>query len=505
MAGFSVNRMLGTLKKRPTFGSTRGAEDAPADPANESPQDTAYRCVKQFCQSAGSSTGDDVVYLPSIVEAAVASPAAAEESARLIRKYMNVDYWSKPSCQYNAVMLLRILADNPGPGFTRFLDKKFVDVAKELLRHGRDASVRQLLMETLDAFDTTKADDSGLELLIAMWRKEKAKAFQAYGGAVPVVPVPPVNPYNVPPPPAGPPPPNGYYPHHAPQPHHHHSRHHRPRRLPDPVELANRLEEARSSAKLLEQLIACTPPSEVLTNDLVREFADRCHAASRSIQGYINATNPAPDTDTMESMIDANEQLQHSLNLHQRAVLQARKLLDQSGPQSQQQQQQQQRFSRSSTSPDLSRPLPSLPSRKPVGSGFGHGTTTTTAGSSRASPSNGNDADGKNKQPYRPAADEEDDDGLDPFRDPPNLSDSNAPRLSFEPFHPGFTSASGSGSGSGAASGTVKGTERGAGPTTATAAAPQRPYTPPSVSDSSLDDVYGATPKRETVTPKAAR
>ena len=45
----------------------------------------------------------------------------------LIRKFLQRDYWSKPSCQYNAIMLLRILADNPGPGFTRFMDKKFVD------------------------------------------------------------------------------------------------------------------------------------------------------------------------------------------------------------------------------------------------------------------------------------------------------------------------------------------------------------------------------------------
>ncbi|KAL1836106.1 hypothetical protein VTJ49DRAFT_5566 [Mycothermus thermophilus] len=491
MAGFSMNRMLGTLKKRSTFGSTRGAEDAPADLANESPEDIACRCVKQFCQSAGAPTGDDVVYLPSIVEAAVASPAAAEECARLIRKHMTPDYWSKPSCQYNAVMLLRILADNPGPGFTRFIDKKFIDTTKDLLRSGRDASVRQILMETLDAFDTTKGDDPGLGPLIVMWRKEKAKAFKAYGGVQPV-PVAPVNPYNMPPPPAGPPPPNGFYPHHT---QHRHSRHHRPRRLPDPVELANRLEEARTSAKLLEQLVACTPASEILSNDLVREFADRCNAASRSIQGYMNATDPAPDTDTMESMIDANEQLQHSLNLHQRAVLQARKLLDQSSPQSQSeypshsQSQQQSSSSRSSTSPDQSRPLPSLPSRKPVGSGFGHGTTT----SARASTSNGNGTDSKNTQSYRTTANDDDDDGLDPFRDPPNLSDSNAPRLSFEPFHPGFTSASGSGSGTGTGIGTSRG------------AAPPRPITPPSGSDSTVDDVYGATPKRETATPRAAR
>ncbi|KAL2121862.1 hypothetical protein VTJ04DRAFT_2317 [Mycothermus thermophilus] len=496
MGGFSMNRVLGTIKKRSTFGGGGGGGDAaaettPADLSNGSPEAIAARCVKQFCHSAGASTGDDVVYLPSIVESAVASPVAAEECARLIRKYMTQDYWSKPSCQYNAVMLVRILADNPGEGFTRFIDKKFVDTTKELLRAGRDASVRQILMETLDAFETTKATDPGLAPLIAMWQKEKAKAFRAYGGAQAPVPAG-FNPYSVPPPPAGPPPPTGFYPHHVP---HHGSRHHRPRRLPDPVELANRLEEARTSAKLLEQVVGCTPASELLANELVHEFADRCNAASRSIQGYMNATDPAPDTNTMESLIDVNEQLQHALNLHRRAVLQARKLQDQANPQGQTQtppQSQSQQQSRSSTSPDPSRPLSTAPpARKPVSvaTGFGHGTTTNR-------PTNGGPSNGSEKQPRVVDTDSDDDDD-NPFRDPPNLSNNNAQRLSFEPFHPGFTPASGSGSGSGSGFGrgaTVVAAAAGT-PSSGAAQQPRRPVTP---SEDSMDDVYSATPKRET-------
>lgn len=94
---------------------------------------------------------------------------------------MNRDYWTKPSYQYNAIMLARILADNPGPGFTKFIDKKFADTAKELLRSGRDGSVRQILMETLDAFETTKSADENLALITQMWKKEKQKAYKAYG------------------------------------------------------------------------------------------------------------------------------------------------------------------------------------------------------------------------------------------------------------------------------------------------------------------------------------
>lgn len=78
-------------------------------------------------------------------------------------------------------MLLRILSDNPGQTFTRNLDAKFVDTAKELLKNGRDLSVRQMLMETLDSFENTKGYDEGLGLIIEMWRKEKQKALKAHG------------------------------------------------------------------------------------------------------------------------------------------------------------------------------------------------------------------------------------------------------------------------------------------------------------------------------------
>lgn len=93
------------------------------------------------------------------------------------------------------------------------------------------------------------------------------------------------------------------------------------------MELASRLEEARTSAKLLEQVVMNTPPTEMLQNELIREFANRCLSASRSIQGYMASENPSPDNDTMESLIDTNEQLQTALNQHQRAVLGARKQL----------------------------------------------------------------------------------------------------------------------------------------------------------------------------------
>ncbi len=46
-------------------------------------------------------------------------------------------------------MLIRILSDNPGPTFTRNLDRKFVDRVKDLLRNPPDGNVRQILVETV--------------------------------------------------------------------------------------------------------------------------------------------------------------------------------------------------------------------------------------------------------------------------------------------------------------------------------------------------------------------
>lgn len=124
---------------------------------------------------------DEVLFLPPIVDAAESSPGAASECARIIRKYLSRDYMSRASWQYNAIMLMRILTDNPGATFTRNIDQKFVDTVRSLLRDTKDPSVRQILMETLDDFEHTKIDDENLALIVSMWKKEKDKAFQTHG------------------------------------------------------------------------------------------------------------------------------------------------------------------------------------------------------------------------------------------------------------------------------------------------------------------------------------
>lgn len=205
-------------------------------------------------------------------------------------------------------MLIRILADNPGQSFTKNLDKTFADTVKHLLRNGRDPSVAQILRETLNSMHREKAYDTNLNTLFNMWTKEKKLMAEA---AIRVGP----RPLNAPPWPNQPM--GGAY----------NSGHAVQQGLPPPIELAARIEEARTSAKLLLQLVQSTPANELLGNDLVKEFSERCNSAQRSVQQYINCDRPAPDDDTMLTLIETNEQLSLAASKHQRAVLQARRAL----------------------------------------------------------------------------------------------------------------------------------------------------------------------------------
>lgn len=103
------------------------------------------------------------------------------------------------------------------------------------------------------------------------------------------------------------------------------ARNHKPQGLPSPVELAQRVEEARTSSKLLLQVVQSTPPTEIIGNELIKEFVERCQSASRSIQGYIHSDNPPPDEDTLLTLIETNDQISVVLSKYQRALLQARR------------------------------------------------------------------------------------------------------------------------------------------------------------------------------------
>jgi len=105
------------------------------------------------------------------------------------------------------------------------------------------------------------------------------------------------------------------------------ARNHKPRGLPPPAELAQRIEEAKTSAKLLSQVVQSTPSNEILGNELIKEFVERCQLASRSIQSYIHSDSPPPDEDTLLTLIETNDQISTALSRHQRSLLQARRAM----------------------------------------------------------------------------------------------------------------------------------------------------------------------------------
>lgn len=289
-------------------------DNAPVD----SPENNVGRSIRLFCESGSASNGgEEVLHLPVIVEAAESSPTAAAAAAQQIRRFLSREWASKPHVQYNSVMLIRILSDNPGPSFTRNFDKSFVSTVKECLKQCKDTATQQILRETLDTLEANKGYQEGMDGLIQMWRKEKGhnasfanpgnRGRPPRGGANDLI-------YTHP----------GMGPDFRPGPgdRSHSNRH---RQLPPPVELASRIEEARNTAKILLQLIQSTPSEQVLNNDLLREFSDRCQSAQKSMSGYIACDNPPPDDETMLTLIETNEQLSLATSRYQRAILSARK------------------------------------------------------------------------------------------------------------------------------------------------------------------------------------
>ncbi|KAK7897857.1 hypothetical protein LTR67_004488 [Exophiala xenobiotica] len=301
-----MKKFLGNIKKKSNSPERSGSSQVVL-PQGDSPEAVVVREVTAFCESGapGSDTaGEEYLHLPAIVDAAESSPTAAKEAAATLRRYLSKENYARGYAQYNAVMLARILTDNPGHVFTQNFDTKFVHTVKELLRDGKDTSVQQILRETLDHWEFEKAPGNDtLAPLMEMWKKEKGKRNT----------IRPSN-YRVPPPP-----PSGQYQYQQ------HGSGRRRETLPPPEELVSRIEEAKTTARLLVQTVQSTPQSELLANDLVSEFADRAKNAQRSIQNFMNCQDPAPDPDTMLTLIETNDQLNIAMSKHQRTVLQARK------------------------------------------------------------------------------------------------------------------------------------------------------------------------------------
>ncbi|KGO75623.1 Uncharacterized protein PITC_050530 [Penicillium italicum] len=314
-----MKRFLGSLSRRSSSSDS-------VEHREDSPEAIVLKELTAFCESNANENangslsdaqGTEFIHLPKIVETAESSPNAAKEAALRIRKYLSDPAGTPNQTQYNAIMLMRILVDNPGHTFTRNFDAKFVTTVKELLRTGRDWHVQSYLRQYLDTLEQQRAWDEDLKLLLQMWAKEKTKASH---GLIDRFPMNSIVPPQVPA-----------------RPQDHQQQPYRQSRapantLPNPVELAARIEEARNSAKLLTQFVQSTPPVELEDNDLIKEFVDRCGTASRLIQGYIHTNNPPPDEDTLLTLIETNDEISVALSQQQRAMLKARKIRGSSSP-----------------------------------------------------------------------------------------------------------------------------------------------------------------------------
>ncbi|KAJ5204733.1 uncharacterized protein N7498_005612 [Penicillium cinerascens] len=272
------------------------SEESTPDHAEESPEGILLR---EMARAGAGPSGNEFVHLPRIVESAESSPAAAKEAASRIRRYLSTPASTPNQVQYNAIMLMRILVDNPGHSFTRNFDAKYVSTLKDLLRYGRDLHVQHYLRQYLDTLEDTKASDPDLQLLLQMWAKEKKRMTGNFNNQAPAAGYAPHLQGSFPPPPAN--------------------------SLPNAGELAARVEEARNSAKLLTQFVQTTPQAEIEENELIKEFVDRCRTSSRLIQSYIHSINPSPDEDTLLTLIEANDEISVAMSQQQRAMLKARK------------------------------------------------------------------------------------------------------------------------------------------------------------------------------------
>jgi len=213
-------------------------------------------------------------------------------------------------------------------------------------------------------------------------------------------------------------------------------------KLPNPDELARRLEEGRNSAKVLSDVITDTPPAKLLEDDLVKEFVERCQRASRSIQGYMDCRDPTPDHETMETLIDTNEQLQNALNLHRRATLSARKNMDLTAPLDISHIHADERQPPTRASP----PAAGLGIHTSSGSGSGKNETNGKGKGREYEPLSYAGSSAGPSRSHTPQVED------NPFQDPDETrgsweaggsSDryhSQEPRLAFEPYHPGFES-----------------------------------------------------------------
>ncbi|KAK9373448.1 uncharacterized protein V1513DRAFT_158746 [Lipomyces chichibuensis] len=243
--------------------------------------------ISSGSKAAGAQT-DDLAQLPVIVECAQATPLAAKGAIKAVRKRLDPKHASSTASQYNAIMVLRILVDANSQTILNQIseDDKLAPVVKDVLKRSRDPSVRELLATTLEHFAFEKPSTTELAALNKVYSKYVAGGSGSYKNSP--------------------------------------SRH-------EPVsqeKLDDVVEEGKTSASLLRQVVSTTPPVEISGSPLVMEFYERCVQLSTKIQSYLSRDSVPPlDESTIMTLISANDTIGTALEAHKAALDRASSLV----------------------------------------------------------------------------------------------------------------------------------------------------------------------------------
>ncbi|KAK9479315.1 hypothetical protein V1514DRAFT_341869 [Lipomyces japonicus] len=226
------------------------------------------RLTKPFSSSpAATASQDHIALLPVIVENAEATPAAAVLAIKTLRKRLDFKHGASTVAQYNAVIVLRVLADANSPNILARLndDSKLVTAIVSLLNSNKDLSVKHLLRDTLRHFAVDMPD--AVPALAALHKDNHPTA--AAAAAPPVTEI---------------------------------------------------ISEANSSAGLLRQMLLSTPPVQLAASPLVLEFYDRCVALAAQLGTVLSANSLSLNEVTTAAVISASEEISTTLDLHKAAL-----------------------------------------------------------------------------------------------------------------------------------------------------------------------------------------
>lgn len=152
-------------------------------------------------------------------------------------------------------------------------------------------------------------------------------------------------------------------------------------------------------------MVQSTPATEFIGNDLIKEFSERARQAHKSVQGYMACDNPAPDEDTMLTLIETSEQLNIAMSKHQRGLLQARKATGQAVQTPPAQQNSQDPFSTTQLQNSLpQQPLQPQPQSQPYQQYNNYQQPNTQGGYGLVSPIQPHEREGFNAPPGAPPA-----------------------------------------------------------------------------------------------------